>query len=215
MRIWVIWVILVVLFASACSQAAEVDDGCPDVYFVGARGSGQPPGFGPQVDDLYGQFVEAADADVERVSLDYPADQSRFGDSTVYGESVEAGALELPVALASLECPDAAVVLAGYSQGAHVITVADLPAVDAVILLASPVFAPNDATAKSGDYNPDQVGLVDEVPINGALADRTIQVCLSGDPICQFGSIAFWVHSGGYFDDALSEAAAFAADRLP
>lgn len=210
-----IWVIVVVLFASACSQAVEVDDGCPDVYFVGARGSGQPPGFGPQVDDLYGQFVEAADADVERIALDYPAAQGQFGDSSVYADSVQTGVSALPPVLASLECQDAAVVVAGYSQGAHVIAVSDLPTVDAVVLLASPVFAPNDATAKSGSFNQDQSGLIDEVPIDGALAERTIQVCLSGDPICQFGSIAFWVHSGSYFGDALSEAAAFAADRLP
>ena len=209
-----IWVVAVVLLASACSQAAEVDDGCPDVYFVGARGSSQEPGLGPQVDDLHDQFVQAVDARVETVALDYPAAQSRFGDSTVYEESVEAGTAELPAALASLECPDAAIVLAGYSQGAHVITVSDLPEVDAVVLLASPVFAPNDATAKSGNFNPEQSGLVDEVSIGEELADRTIQVCIAGDPICQFGSIAFWIHSGSYFGDALTEAANFAASRV-
>ena len=100
-------------------------------------------------------------------------------------------------------------------QGAHVIAISELPTVDAVVLLASPVFAPNDATAKSGSFNPEQGGLIEEVPIDGPLADRTIQVCISGDPICQFGSIAFWVHSGSYFGDALAEAADFAADRLP
>ena len=203
------------LVASACAQAET--DACPDVYFVGARGTGQAPGMGPQVEDLYGQFVDALGApedEVERVVLDYPAAQSRFGDSTVYEESVEAGAVELGPTLASLDCPEAAVVLAGYSQGAHVIAIADLPAVDAVILLASPVFAPNDATAKSGSFNPEQGGLVAEVSIDGPLAERTIQVCLSGDPVCQFGSIAFWVHSGGYFGEALAPAAAFAADRV-
>ena len=210
-----IWAVVVVLLASACSQAAEVDDGCPDVYFVGARGSGQPPGFGPQVDDLYQQFVNAADSDVEQIALDYPAAQGQFGDSSVYSESVTAGASALPPVLASLECQEAAVVVAGYSQGAHVIAISELPAVDAVVLLASPVFAPNDATAKSGSFNPEQGGLIDEVPIDGPLADRTMQVCISGDPICQFGSIAFWVHSGSYFGDALAEAADFAADRLP
>jgi cutinase-like protein len=202
---------VIALVAVACAQT--VDRGCPEVYFVGVRGSGQPPGVGDQVADLYDQFVANVEASTELVALDYPASEGQFGDPSVYTTSVEAGAVALPPALDALPCPAASVVLAGYSQGAHVITLADVGAVDAVVLLASPVFDPTDDSMKSGDFDPVMGGIIDRVPV-GALAGRTMQVCLRGDPVCQAGAMAFWVHSWGYAGDALAEAAAFAASRL-
>lgn len=206
-----IWVVVVALVAVACAQT--VDDGCPDVYFVGVRGSGQPPGVGDQVADLYDQFVADFEGSTELVALDYPASQGQFGNPSVYTASVEAGAAALPAALDALPCSGAGVVLAGYSQGAHVITLADVGEVDAVVLLASPVFDPTDDSMKSGDFDPALGGIIDRVPV-GTLADQTMQVCLLGDPVCQAGALAVWVHSWGYAGGALAEAAAFVASRV-
>jgi hypothetical protein len=223
--------VAVALVAAACSAGGGTvtDRGewsetepCPDVFFVGARGSGQDPGIGPQLTDVYERFLgllePARDVAVAIYPLDYPAAESRFGDASEYSESVAAGIRELPVAVELLgsRCEEARIVLGGYSQGAHVIAISDHASlgtgnVDAVILLASPVFAPDDQTEKTGTFKPDQGGIIRQVSINGDLAERTIQLCLSGDPVCQFGSLAFWVHSNVYFGEVLDPTAEFAA----
>jgi cutinase len=226
--------VVVALVAAACSaDGGTVTDrgewseteSCPDVFFLGARGSGQDPGIGPQLTDDYERFLGLLEPprniDVARYPLDYPASESNFGGASQYSDSVAAGVRELSMAVEMLgsRCGAARIVLGGYSQGAHVIAIADhavLEAsnVDAVILLANPVFAPDDPTEKTGTFRPDQGGIIRQVSINGALGERTIQLCLSGDPVCQFGSLAFWVHSGGYFGDVLDPTAEFAAGKV-
>jgi cutinase-like protein len=207
-----IWLVAVALVAAGCAQT--VSDGCPDAYFVGVRGSGQEPGVGQQVADLYDQFVADFEGSAELVALDYPAAQGQFGDPAIYTASVEAGVAALPATIETLPCRNASVVLAGYSQGAHVITLADVGSVDAVVLMASPVFDPDDSTTKSGDFDPGLGGIIDETPVDPNLADRTIQVCLRGDPVCQAGALAVWVHVWGYAGEELADAAAFAASRV-
>lgn len=228
-------VVAVVLLLPESAEAGSVTDvgvwieteSCPNVFFVGARGTDQDPGIGPQLSDAYSIFLSflrpeaGRDIGVAIYPLDYPAARGRFGDSSRYEESVAAGAGELRAAVDLLgsRCEEARIVVAGFSQGAQVISVADLgtlgeETIDAMILLANPVFAPDDATEKSGDFNPDQGGLVGRASLDGELADRTIQVCLRGDPVCQSGSLAIWVHSNDYFGSALDPAAEFAANQV-
>ena len=220
--------IVIGVVLAACGPTGTVVDGgvwtegetCPHVFFVGARGTDQDPGIGPQMEDLYSQFLgllrPVEDIEVGIVALDYPAARGDFGDSAAYEASVLAGRHELSLALDRFasECPSARIVVAGFSQGAHVVAISDLGAVAAVVLLASPVFDPTDATEKSGSFSPDQEGVIDPVALEGDQAERTIQVCLSGDPVCQAGSIAFWIHSNGYYNEALHPAAQFAADQI-
>lgn len=200
-------------------------DPCPDVFFLGVRGSGQDPGMGPQLTDVYERFLThlepQRDIAVAMYPLDYPAGGSLTGGSAPYSDSVAVGVRKLPAAVELLgsQCESARVVLGGYSQGSHVIAIADhafleQADVDAVILLANPVFEPEDPTEKTGTFNPDQGGIIRKAWIDGPIAERTIQVCLSGDPVCQFGSIAFWVHSNSYFGEVLDPVAVFAADRI-
>ena len=203
---------------------SEAED-CPDVLFVGIRGSGQEPGIGPQLTDVYERFIEMLapprDVEVAYHGLDYPAGGSLTGGATPYSDSVAVGVRELPAAVEAigLACEQARIVLAGYSQGSHVIAVADhafleQANVDAVVLLANPVFEPEDPTEKVGTFNAEQGGAIRKAWIDGPIAERTIQVCLAGDPICQFGSIAFWVHSNNYFGEVLDPLADFAAERV-
>lgn len=226
--------VVVALVVAACSAGGGTvtdrgewgeTESCPDVFFVGARGSGQDPGIGPQLTDGYERFLgllePAGDIEVAIYPLDYPADGSLTGGSTRYSDSVAVGVRELPVTIEQLGslCEEARIVLGGYSQGAHVIAVAnhtvlEAENVDAVILLANPVFAPGDPTEKTGTFKPDQGGIIRQAWIDGPLAQRTIQLCLSGDPVCQFGSLAFWVHSNGYFGDVLDPTAQFAAREV-
>jgi cutinase len=198
---------------------------CPDVFFVGARGSSQDPGIGPQLTDVYERFVGALepprDIEAAMFPLDYPAEGSLTGGASGYSDSVATGVRELPAAVELLgsRCEASRIVLGGYSQGAHVIAISDhafleQANVDAVILLANPVFEPDDPTAKVGTFNPDQGGIVGKAWIDGPFAARTIQVCLNGDPVCQFGSLAIWVHSNSYFGETLDPTAEFAAEKV-
>jgi len=200
-------------------------EACPDVFFVGARGSSQDPGIGPQLTDVYERFLGALepprDIEAAMVPLDYPAEGSLTGGASGYSDSVATGVRELPAAVELLgsRCEASRIVLGGYSQGAHVIAISDhafleQANVDAVILLANPVFEPDDPTAKVGTFNPDQGGIVRKAWIDGPFAERTIQVCLNGDPVCQFGSLAIWVHSNSYFGETLDPTAEFAAEKV-
>lgn len=222
--------LLALAFLVGCSAGGTVvdrgewreDEPCPDVVFVGARGSGQDPGIGPQLAEVYERFVgllrPPRDIAVASLGLDYPAEGTLFGGASLYADSVAAGVRALPGAVETLAggCGTARIVLGGYSQGAHVIAVADHAFlesmhVDAVVLLANPVFAPDDPTEKSGDFSPERGGIIRQAWIDGPIAERTVQLCLEGDPVCQFGSLQFWVHSNGYSGDVLDPAAEFAA----
>jgi pimeloyl-ACP methyl ester carboxylesterase len=225
-------VVLAALAVACSAGGAVVDRGewkagetCPDVVFIGARGTGQDTGIGPQLTDVYEQFVglldPGSDVEVSFYPLDYPAAGSRFGGASEYSGSVAEGVAALPAAveLVGEQCAGARIVLAGYSQGAHVIAIADhafleQANVDAIVLLANPVFAPGDPTEKVGQFDPEKGGIIREAWIDGPIAERTIQVCLKGDPVCQFGSLAFWVHSYGYAGQVLVPTAQFAADRV-
>ncbi len=201
-------------------------DPCPAVFFVGARGTDQPAGLGPQLDDAYAQFVSlleapaGVDVTVASHALDYPAARGGFGDSDAYRESVIDGARALPVVLDELvaACPAARLLIAGYSQGAQLITLADLgglvAGIDAVLLLANPVFSPGDASTKRGDFDPERGGLFGQVDLDAGLAERTIQVCLDADPFCQAGSLGVFVHTFGYHGEALNEAVDWVAARV-
>ncbi len=226
-------VLIGVVLAVGCSAGGSVSDRgqwsdgdpCPDVLFVGLRGSGQNPGMGPQMSEVYERLVAALDPPrdvlVAYHALDYPAEGTLTGGASQYSESIAHGVAALPEAVEMLasQCPETRIVLGGYSQGAHVIAVADhgfLEAwnIDAVVLLANPVFAPDDPTEKVGGFNPDKGGIIRQAWLDGPIAERTLQLCLSGDPVCQFGSVAFWVHSNGYTGEVLDPIARFAADRL-
>lgn len=203
-------------------------DPCPTVLFVGVRGTDQDPGIGPQLEDAYGQFVSLLrpppdrDITVASYPLDYPAARGGFGDSSAYVDSVEEGAETLVADVEALtnRCASARFVLGGYSQGAHVISIADhdrlaTGTVDAVVLLANPVFSPHDESAKlENGFDPNRGGLFGQVDFDGELAGRTIQVCLDRDPFCQAGTLGVFVHTNGYYGEALGEAAAWAAHMV-
>lgn len=229
-------IVVVALALAACStmppgtvtDAGEWTSGdpCPSVFFLGARGTDQPSGLGSQLEDAYGQFVSqleapaGVDVAVASYPLDYPAARGGFGESDAYRESVFEGARSLPVVLDELmaACPAARIMVAGYSQGAQLITIADLAGlvegIDAVLLLANPVFSPDDASTKQGDFDPERGGLFGRVDVETGLAERTVQVCLDADPFCQAGSLGVFVHTFGYHGEALAEAVAWVAERV-
>lgn len=127
--------------------AAAADPTCPDVEFMGARGSGednnvptktrytaQNPtfGMGGVIADLYRRVDSSAKASgvtMQPYGVPYPAvgidvvggDALVSGEMDTYSKSVELGAHAISSELdrVSRACPNTQVVVAGYSQGAQ------------------------------------------------------------------------------------------------
>lgn len=144
------------------------------MLFIGARGSGEPEGLGSTVELVRSELVAATSRSWTRTRqlyLDYPAADphtlSAFGldelvfapemPQTLYFASAVAGERELTRVLTAehQRCPAERVVLAGFSQGAEVITRALTPSLAdrllGVVLVGNPALYPtSDATAASG-----------------------------------------------------------------
>lgn len=116
---------------------------CASVLFVGVRGSGEPVPYGDTVTRVRNNIKAATmslEGTVREVWLDYaaadphtlsrlPVDQLLLADAlpdSEYFESVAAGARELGRVLSDSgsRCPSERVVVAGFSQGAEVVTTA-------------------------------------------------------------------------------------------
>jgi hypothetical protein len=159
---------------SAAPSHWAASQGCPAVFVVGARGSGETRapggldaahGFGTRASGVLGAIGDLFALHGIRwapVSVDYPAigvDDAARGlldaRSATYGASVSAGVAALTDLVASTReaCPDSILVLVGYSQGAEVIRralvggdIAEGGNVAASILIADPRFDAGDAS---------------------------------------------------------------------
>lgn len=127
---------------------------CPDLHVFGARETTAPPGFGtagPVVDAILAAFPGATSE-----AIDYPA----AGDDA-YAASVQAGVQAVVDQVDGFvaDCPDAQVVLVGYSQGGQIM---------------------DDAICGGGDPN---FGVEDErVPLSKDSVAAIKAVVLLGDP---------------------------------
>lgn len=144
--------------------------------FIGVRGSGEDDGYGPTVtavrDGLVARWnqTHTGSAGVRQVWLDYPAvapqtleaegmEALLFGDlgRTKYFASTQTGSSELVRLLDdnARRCPTETVLLAGFSQGASVITHAlaspgvDTTKVGAAILVGNPGHYPKQQVTES------------------------------------------------------------------
>ena len=180
---------------------------CADLVVLGARASGQRltssnVQAGPEV---YATVVAAARSldpgvSVRLEGVPYPAVPTSRG-TQAYLASVREGASMLRAATVELlgSCPDAEVVLAGFSQGAHVVhrtlTHDPLPLrlarrVVAVALIADPTYGrlTDDAhQVRYGSTAPARDGLIGPGPrLPRLLARRTIDFCNPADLVCAF-----------------------------
>lgn len=199
----------------------EVDEDCPDVLFLGARGSGEGGGLGLRVGAVEEAFRTAVgtelDVVTEPITYGAPPIDWALTRSAEYVEASRAGARTLATRLlaSAQACPTTEVVLVGYSSGAMVVhmalqdpaTAPALGVVADVELLADPMRSADDATAGStaGPY----AGIaslfrdVDPAPVPAAVAAVTSSRCLAGDVICAYGPEvdlveAVRVHLSGY-----------------
>jgi acetylxylan esterase len=101
---------------AASAQPAPRGTACADVDVITARASTERPGEGI-TGSLVTRIVNSGNQTVSRESVDYPATLSNYARSS--GQGVAALTEQLTEQVR--QCPDQKIVLAGYSQGAHVV----------------------------------------------------------------------------------------------
>lgn len=198
---------------------AIADPDCKDYEIIGARGSLEPYEFpthymGSVVDaavsDLQDILV-AADKSVKLTGVDYlasifPGPNDVVADA-LYTGSVTGGADKTKELLASIaaDCgTQTKVVLAGYSQGAHAMSMAldSLPASSAAIvagemLFGDPEFDPDDVSANFGQFDPERAGVLGEHKFwEDVQSAPAVSSCRRYDFFCQ-GSIVIRTFWGG------------------
>ncbi|WP_189334239.1 cutinase family protein [Actinoplanes ianthinogenes] len=174
--------------------------GCPDVRIIVTRASTEAPGTGI-IGSLATAVTRASKQTVTTEATDYPALLNPYPPSVAAGTR----ALTRQLTDAATGCPDAKIVLMGYSQGAHVIgdvlagtgrvngftrsdaigeNVADR--VVAVVLMGDPRFVPgkpfNAGTSRTQGLFPRGADAALD-----AFADRTQSFCDTGDTFCASG----------------------------
>jgi acetylxylan esterase len=90
--------------------------GCAAVHVITARASTEAPGEGI-TGALVTQIVNSSNQTVSRASVNYPATLTNYASSSAQGVS----ALKTQLTNQVNACPNQKIVLAGYSQGAHVV----------------------------------------------------------------------------------------------
>jgi cutinase len=203
--------ILGVAVAMAWALSALVDTRyasagpCPDVEVVFARGTNEPPGFGPT-----GQaFVDSLRSKVAGRSVGFYAVNYPASDDLVRSPPVGADDARAHVQATVANCPNTRMVLGGFSQGANVIDriteelrpeVADHVAAVAVFGNPRSTFA---RTLGGGQL----------ATISPLYRSKTIDLCVPDDPVCSEGKN--WAAHQLYGQNGMTnQAAAFAASRL-
>jgi hypothetical protein len=90
--------------------------GCAAVHVITARASTEPPGEGV-TGRLVTQIVNSSAQTVSRAAVNYPATLTNYASSSAQGVA----ALKTQLAAQVQACPNQEIVLAGYSQGGHVV----------------------------------------------------------------------------------------------
>jgi hypothetical protein len=178
---------------------------CPTVQFVGVRGSGERSQYGVTIGDIARRVVDQVPG-AAATWIDYPAIAVGYGGWNHYPfnypDSVAAGMTNLGSYINRfLSGPCAGttpLLLAGYSQGAHVVgdvvddwlTPAQRARVAGVALLGDPRFQGDQRainvgsfdSAKNGAYWPRSGGRT----IHPDMSNKYYSYCKSGDPVCNF-----------------------------
>jgi len=207
--------------ATATPAAAAPDPSCAGVEVVFARGTWEPAGVG----DTGQAFIDALNARVGGqpvavypvnypASLDFQAAAGGVADASNQIESIAAS------------CPDTKIVLGGYSQGAAVAAYTTADALPVGFPLPPGITGPMPpsiashvaAVALFGLPDPWFLNLVDHaappIAVGNQYANKTIQLCAQGDPVCFPGGLDRSAHSS-YKDNGMADqAAAFVAGAL-
>ncbi|MGV0745791.1 cutinase family protein [Mycolicibacterium sp. XJ870] len=203
------------------ASAGAAADGCADVEVVFARGTNEAPGVGATgqafVDALTGQLPGKS---VDVYGVNYPA-------SLNFGQAVD-GIADASNRIQSIaaSCPDTAIVLGGYSQGAAVAGYTTSSAVPAGYVLPAGLSGPMPADIASHVAavalfgTPDSwfLSLADRnappIAIGAPYAAKAIQLCAPGDPVCFPGGLDRSAHSAYKVNGMANQAADFVIRQL-
>jgi hypothetical protein len=176
---------------------------CTAVQIITARASTEAAGEGI-TGALVTQIINASTQTITRASVTYPATLNNYNSSSLQGIN----ALKAQLTTAVQNCPDQKIVLAGYSQGAHVVLdvlgggqggslgTATPPIsssiashVVAVATFGDPRHVPNQAfdlgTARRNGRFPRSAA---QLQVLGGFAARTEAFCDSNDTFCDSGT---------------------------
>lgn len=193
--------------------AAATDPSCAPVEVVFARGTFEAPGVGAT-----GQaFIDALNAKLGQpvgvYAVDYPASL----DFQAAADGIADASRQVQSIVAT--CPNTKIVLGGYSQGAAVAGYATAGTIPAGFTLPPEITGPMPpavgehvaAVALFGTPDDWFLNLVDRsappIAIGNAYADKTIELCAAGDPVCSPGGLDRAAHSS-YKDNGMADQAA-------
>ena len=176
------WVLICAPFNIPSARAAP----CPDVEVVFARATTEPPGVGQVgqafVDSLRSQVGNRS---VAVYAVDYPASEDFVNSASAGADDARAH-----VQYTAVNCPATRIVLGGYSQGALAID----------LIAAIPVsfggFTPAPMPPEIADHvaavavfgNPlDRYVGAPLTAVSPLYANKAIDLCAAGDPICSPG----------------------------
>lgn len=208
----VVAAVTAVLAPAGVAGLAAADD-CPDVEVIFARGTGEPPGLG-----RVGQaFVDAlvprlGGRPVDTYAVNYPASFNFLAAAS--------GADDAAARIADMgaRCPQTALVLGGFSQGAAAVSMlAGVPPVGQRIgsIGSAPPLAPAGAgrVAAVAVFGNPGARFGSPLSSTGQFAGRAIDICSGGDPICSAG-LDRGAHSNYELPPYPDQAAGFVAGLL-
>ena len=102
--------------ATADTAGSDAVGTCSAVHVITARASNETPGEG-RTSALVDQIVAQSKEAVTRSAVAYPATLTGYANSSAAGVT----ALKAQLTAQAQACPDQKIILAGYSQGAHVV----------------------------------------------------------------------------------------------
>jgi cutinase len=188
MRISVVVAATAMLMASTALPARVIAsvsaDPCPSIQVVFARGTGEPPGAG-RVGQAFSDSLQplVRGNSVAVYAVDYPASRD-FLRATDGADDASAFVQNI-----AASCPDTRIVLGGYSQGAAVmdiVTVASQPVFGFAHPMPADVARHVAAVAVFGNPSNRIGGPLSA--LSPLYADKTIDLCNGGDPVCSNGN---------------------------
>ncbi|MGB8405026.1 MAG: cutinase family protein [Mycobacterium sp.] len=190
--------------------AVAQDVPCPNIEVVFARGTSEDPGIGRVGDALINALQPlVGNRTIGSYGVDYPAS---YDFLTAQDGATDA---QNHIALMAQQCPHTRIVLGGYSQGAAVVDMLSgiPPLGNKVGEIGSAPPLPADLASKVAAAvvfgNPSAKF---SIPLDsqGQFANRSIDLCSDGDPICSHGRNPF-AHTHYETSDFIPQAASFVA----
>jgi hypothetical protein len=205
------------LLQSAAMPAAHAAP-CPDAEVIFARGTTELPGVGPTGD----AFVNSLRSQVGAKSVEvYPVNYPATTDFHTAVDGISDARARILATAAS--CPDTKMVLGGFSQGAAVMGFVTASAVPEGVS-ASDVPAPMPpevadkvaAVALFGKPSARFMRAINDpqIVIGPSYVDKTIDLCVDDDLVCDPDGRSFGVHSRYPEVGMANQGAALAAQKL-